>query len=203
MIEQGEARRSESRDLARELAADRAAGAGDEDALACDQLAHGCGIEHLARPAEEILRHNPVDTVVLSNDVSEGPDFDALARRGYRIYTIYHVDVVAYIADIYLRGWISPEATVRWYPRLAGLLPDIAKLIWEKQAASVRGSRGLVMPSQGMRETMLPAGNISPQDLDLLYISDDPEEICKLVSAAYHASFHTEDDDPDREKSIR
>lgn len=109
----------------------------------------------------EILRHNPVETVVLSNDVSEGPDFEALAQRDYRIYTIYHVDVVAYIADIYLRGWICPETTVRWYPRLAALLsnvallPDIARLIWEKQAASVRHSRGLVMPSAGMRETML------------------------------------------------
>jgi uncharacterized protein (TIGR00730 family) len=56
---------------------------------------------------------------------------------------------------------------------------------------------------QWMRETMLPAGNISPQDLDLLYISDDPEEICKLVNAAYHSGYHMEDDDSDREKSIR
>jgi uncharacterized protein (TIGR00730 family) len=56
---------------------------------------------------------------------------------------------------------------------------------------------------QWMRETMLPAGNISPQDLDLLYISDDPEEICKLVSAAYRAGYHMDDDDPKREKSIR
>jgi glycosyltransferase involved in cell wall biosynthesis len=117
------------------------------------------GFERAA--TKEILRHNPAETVVLSNDVSEGPDFGALTQRGYRIYTIYHVDVVAYIADIYLRGWISPETTVRWYPLLAKLLrdvaflPDIAKLIWEKQAASVRHSRGLVMPSPGMRETMV------------------------------------------------
>jgi uncharacterized protein (TIGR00730 family) len=54
-----------------------------------------------------------------------------------------------------------------------------------------------------MRETMLSSGNISPQDLDLLYISDDPEEICRLVSAAYHASYHMDGDDPNREKSIR
>ena len=55
---------------------------------------------------EEILRHDPSTTVVLSNDVSEGPGFAALAGRGYRIYTIYHVDVVAYVAAIYLRGWL-------------------------------------------------------------------------------------------------
>jgi glycosyltransferase involved in cell wall biosynthesis len=103
----------------------------------------------------EILRHDPDTTVVLSNDVAEGPDFATLARRGFHIYTIYHVDVVAYVADIYGRGWIRPETTVRWYPRLRHFLPDITKLIWEKQAASVRYSQGLVVPSEGMREVLL------------------------------------------------
>src|SRR5262249_12230161 len=86
---------------------------------------------------------------------SEGPDFEGLARRGYRVFTIYHVDVVAYIAAIYLRGWIQPETTVRWYPRLRGMLPEIARLIWEKQQSSVRCSRGLIVPSEGMREVLL------------------------------------------------
>ncbi len=104
---------------------------------------------------EEILRHDPATTVVLSNDVSEGPGFAALAERGFPVYTIYHVDVVAYVAEMYGRGWIRPETTVRWYPRLRYLLPDITKLIWEKQAASVRYSRGLIVPSTGMREIML------------------------------------------------
>lgn len=104
---------------------------------------------------QEILRHDPATTVVLSNDVSEGPDFEELARRGFRIFTIYHVDVVAYVAEMYGRGWIRPETTVRWYPRVRRLLPDITKLIWEKQAASVHHSKGLIVPSPGMREVML------------------------------------------------
>jgi glycosyltransferase involved in cell wall biosynthesis len=103
----------------------------------------------------EILRHDPAQTVVLANDVSEGPDFLALAARGYRIYTIYHVDVVAYVAAIYGRGLIAPETTVRWYPRLRWCLPEMAALIWEKQEASVRHSRGLIVPSAGMREVLL------------------------------------------------
>ena len=118
------------------------------------EYARFCGAFERAA-TEEILRHDPAETVVLSNDVSEGPDFEALARRGYRIYTIYHVDVVAYIAAIYLRGWIRPETTVRWYPRLRSLMPSLAKLIWEKQEASVRYSRGLIVPSAPMRETLL------------------------------------------------
>lgn len=104
---------------------------------------------------EEILRHDPAATVVLSNDVSEGPDFAALAERGFPIVTIYHVDVVAYVAEMYGRGWIKPETTVRWYPRLRRVLPEITKLIWEKQGASVRYSRALIVPSAGMREVML------------------------------------------------
>ncbi len=115
---------------------------------------------------DEILRHDPAETIVLSNDVSEGPDFTALAKRGFRVFTIYHVDVVAYVAEIYGRGMVRPETLVRWYPKVAKILPDIARLIWEKQAASVRESRGLIVPSEGMREVLLrcypdcPAGRI-------------------------------------------
>jgi glycosyltransferase involved in cell wall biosynthesis len=104
---------------------------------------------------EEVLRHNPSDTVVLANDISEGPDFEKLAARGYRVYTIYHVDVVGYVSAMYCRGWIRPETTVRWYPRVRALLPEMAKLVWAKQEASVRYSQGLILPSEGMREVLL------------------------------------------------
>jgi glycosyltransferase involved in cell wall biosynthesis len=103
----------------------------------------------------EILRHDPAETVVLANDISEGPDFAELDAHGYRVYSIYHVDVVAYVAAIYGRGLIAPETTVRWYPRLRWCLPEMAKLVWEKQAASVRHSRGLIVPSEGMRDVLL------------------------------------------------
>jgi len=116
---------------------------------------------------EEILRHDPASTVVLSNDISEGPDFAAVSRAGFRVFTIYHVDVVAYVSAIYLRGWIEPETTVRWYPRLRRLLPRIARLIWEKQQASVIYSRGLIVPSEGMRDTL--AGGY-PQSKEKIHV---------------------------------
>jgi glycosyltransferase involved in cell wall biosynthesis len=103
----------------------------------------------------EILRHDPAQTVVLANDISEGPNFAELGARGYRVYSIYHVDVVAYVAAIYGRGAIAPETTVRWYRRLRRCLPEMAKLVWEKQESSVRHSRGLIVPSEGMREVLL------------------------------------------------
>jgi glycosyltransferase involved in cell wall biosynthesis len=104
---------------------------------------------------EEILRHDPGSVIVLSNDVSEGPDFERLGRVGFRIFTIYHVDVVAYVASIYFRGLFRPETTARWYRKAGRFLPPITKLIWEKQEASVRWSRGLVVPSPGMKEVLL------------------------------------------------
>jgi uncharacterized protein (TIGR00730 family) len=54
---------------------------------------------------------------------------------------------------------------------------------------------------QWMRDVMVPRNTVSPQDLNLLRICDDPEEICKLVCAGYHASFNVSD--PNREQSIR
>jgi len=103
----------------------------------------------------EILRHDPATTRVLVNDVSEGPDFARLAARGFPIFTIYHVDVVAYVASIYFRGLIRPETTARWYRRIGAILPDMAKLVWAKQEASVLHSRGLIVPSEGMRDVLL------------------------------------------------
>jgi glycosyltransferase involved in cell wall biosynthesis len=144
---------------------------------------------------EEILKHDPANTVVLSNDVSEGPDFDRLAARGYRILTIYHVDVVAYIAAIYLRGWISPETTVRWYSRLRLLLPDVAKLIWEKQAASVHRSQGLIMPSEGMREVMLRCYPSCPASkIHILPWGTWGGDSCGADAAALREEFSIPDD---------
>ena len=61
-----------------------------------------------------ILSEDPARCVVLSNDISEGPDFELLARHGYRIFTIWHVDVLAFVARMYMRGWVRPEQAARW-----------------------------------------------------------------------------------------
>ncbi len=104
---------------------------------------------------EEILRNDPADTVVLANDISEGPDFRALAARGFRVFTIFHVDVVDYVTSLYFRGWVKPETTVRWYRRLRRVLPSMADLVWAKQAAAVDTSAGLIVPSPRMRDVIL------------------------------------------------
>jgi len=103
---------------------------------------------------ERVLSYDPADTVVLVNDVSEGPDFQRIAARGFRIFTIYHVDVVAYVADIYARGWVKPETMVRWYDRLAALTPSMARLVFEKQLQTVLFSEKIVVPSLQMRSVI-------------------------------------------------
>jgi uncharacterized protein (TIGR00730 family) len=36
-----------------------------------------------------------------------------------------------------------------------------------------------------MKKTVLAAGNISPEDLDLMHIVDDPEEVCAIINKRY------------------
>lgn len=106
-----------------------------------------------------VLRHDPADTAVLVNDISEGPDFARLAAAGYHIVTLYHVDVVAYIAAIYLRGWLSAPALARAWecirPAAARAAPHILRLIFEQQRDSLLYSARVVVPSSGMRDVLL------------------------------------------------
>jgi len=122
----------------------------------------------------EILRRDPQETVVLSNDISEGPDFDKLYQAGFRVFTVYHVDVVAYVAAIYGRGLIAPATLVRWHDRLAASflgrwLPPILRLVFQKQRESVDYSHGLIVPSPGMKEELLRCyATLSPERVHVL-----------------------------------
>ncbi|MFZ5926029.1 MAG: glycosyltransferase family 4 protein [Acidobacteriota bacterium] len=113
-----------------------------------------------AAAARRILEHDPRTAAVLVNDISEAPDFAAVARAGFRIVTIYHVDVVAYIANIYLRGLVAPRrlaAAWRALERLgvAQAAPLILRLIFQRQAESLRYSAAVAVPSSGMKRTLL------------------------------------------------
>jgi glycosyltransferase involved in cell wall biosynthesis len=117
----------------------------------------------------EALKHDPARTAILVNDISEGPDFERLARTGFRIVTIYHVDVVAYIASIYLRGWVRPETLTRWWERLrrgvpGRVAPTILRLIFEQQRASLLWSERVIVPSSDMKSIMLRCYPETPPD---------------------------------------
>ena len=115
--------------------------------------------EFLAARAREC---DPRRVCVLHNDIAEAGDFSAISRLGYRQVAIFHVDVVDYAARIYGRGLVSaPRLAAFWRglerARLARLLPDVARLIFQKQEACARHCDLLVVPSQGMREVLLSA----------------------------------------------
>jgi glycosyltransferase involved in cell wall biosynthesis len=136
----------------------------------------------------EILKHDPQQCVVLCNDISEGPNFSTLSERGYRVVTIFHVDVVEYFTRFYLRGWIRPETAARfqWF----SVMPDVLKLVFEKQYQCVRHSARIVVPSSPMRNVILrcypwcasekivvvPWGNIASHTANAPHPLDVPED---------------------------
>ncbi len=101
----------------------------------------------------------PGRTCVIVNDISEGPTLSRLAAAGFPIVSLWHVDVVDYFNRLYLSGALRVESLTRSYERLfrlgaAGLLPDLLKLVFEKQRQTVVHSDRLIFPSQAMARTI-------------------------------------------------
>lgn len=110
--------------------------------------------------------------VVVVNDISEGPDLAALAACGWPIVSIWHVDVVDYFNKMYFRGLVAPERVTKAFERLrpwAGwAVPDVLKLVFEKQRQAVKHSGRLVLPSRAMADTLrrcYPKGLSEPSGL--------------------------------------
>ncbi len=104
-------------------------------------------------------RCDPANTCVLVNDIAEGPTLAPIAAAGYPVVSLWHVDVVDYFNKLYLRNFIRPERLTRLYERsrrLGGrwLIPDMLRLIFEKQSDTVRYSRRMVIPSRTMAGTI-------------------------------------------------
>ncbi len=115
-----------------------------------------------------ILSEDPSQCTVLVNDISEAPDFARLGSAGFRIVTIYHVDVVDYIAAIYCKGRVSAATLARAWelvrPAAAGLAPPMLKLIFERQRDSLIHSHRVVVPSSRMKTVLLHAYPNTPED---------------------------------------
>lgn len=102
---------------------------------------------------------DPSQICVLHNDIAEAGDFAEIASLGYRQAAIFHVDVVDYIAQIYLRGRLSARSLARAFraldrARVAPVLPDVAELAFGKQEACARHCDLMVVPSQRMAESL-------------------------------------------------
>jgi glycosyltransferase involved in cell wall biosynthesis len=101
----------------------------------------------------------PSETAIVVNDISEGPTLDRLARAGYRVLSIWHVDVVDYFNKLYLRRFLAPERLTRLHEKLraAGvewILPDVLNLVFDKQRETVVHSTRIIVPSTAMIDTI-------------------------------------------------
>ncbi|MBI4387088.1 MAG: glycosyltransferase, partial [Elusimicrobia bacterium] len=99
------------------------------------------------------------DTVVVLNDISEGPDAARIAQLGYPILSIWHVDVVDFFNKMYLRDVLEPHRLTRafdWLGRIGmnWAVPDLLRLVFEKQHRTVQYSRLMAVPSRRMSETI-------------------------------------------------
>lgn len=140
----------------------RGGGKRDPSALSVREYARFC--VEFSRGATEYLeglarRWDPTRTCIVHHDVAEAPDFARLKALGYRQVGIFHVDVVDYVARIYLRDLVPAPALARAHralarARLDRLLPLVARLVLAKQEECVRHCDLLVVPSHPMADVL-------------------------------------------------
>ena len=99
----------------------------------------------------------PEETAVVVNDISEGPDLERIKGAGYRVVSIWHVDVVDYFCKLYLRNILRPERLTALYEslhrrKLSDIVPDVLRLVFSKQRETVAHSDVMVLPSRAMIE---------------------------------------------------
>lgn len=93
---------------------------------------------------------NTKPDIVLSHDISEGPNIALLKRAGIPVVTISHVDVVDIFNKLYLGGLLPTRWLTSFY-RLsrASYWPQILKLVFEKQEQVMGLGLLNVVPSEG------------------------------------------------------
>lgn len=99
---------------------------------------------------DALLRERP--DAVLVHDLSEGPDFGTLRRRRIPCVPILHVDVADFFCRMYLRQAVAPERAEAAMARLRPwpVVPDLLRLVFDKQADAAAYCPALVVPSRGM-----------------------------------------------------
>lgn len=95
--------------------------------------------------------------IAITHDISEGPNFKQLNKHNIPCIPIFHVDVVDFFCRMYLREYCTPKKCVNMWEkiRLLPIVPDILRLVFDKQADAVRYCPKLIVPSQGMKKILL------------------------------------------------
>ncbi|MCR4783219.1 MAG: glycosyltransferase family 4 protein [bacterium] len=105
--------------------------------------------------------------VVLTHDISEGPNFKVLKANHIPCIPIFHVDVVDFFCRMYLGGRWSPKKCEHFWAKLRPypIVPDILRLVFDKQADAVRTCPKLIVPSEGMKQVLLDTYGDKIKDL--------------------------------------
>lgn len=117
-------------------------------------LAYASFCEDFGQATTELALQLEPD-IVLTHDVSEGPDVARLAQAGIRVATIFHVDVVDIFHRLYLAGVIAPPRLTEFYRRLRSWpWPSLLKLVFEKQERVLSHGHLQIVPSPGAAELL-------------------------------------------------
>ena len=100
---------------------------------------------------------DPAGAVVIANDISEGPPFARLHARGFRQIALFHVVVADFVAQRHLRI-PAPRAAALWRTAerlgLAALAPEMAGLVWRKEADAARLADACIVPSSALADAL-------------------------------------------------
>ena len=120
------------------------------------ELAYAGLCRQFERACTAWIEHQTDVSVVIAHDISEGPDFARLATGCIPVMTLVHVDVVEYFTKMYMRGWVSPEGAARFFARLRPwpVVPDVLRLVFDKQHDAYHHSACVVLPSASMGDVV-------------------------------------------------
>ncbi|MBQ7501164.1 glycosyltransferase family 4 protein [bacterium] len=91
--------------------------------------------------------------IVLTHDISEGPDFRALQAARIPCVPIFHVDVNDFFCRMYLKNYLTAKQGEHWFAKVRHLpiVPDLLRLVFDKQFYAVKTCPKLIVPSAGMK----------------------------------------------------
>ncbi|MGM9998875.1 MAG: glycosyltransferase family 4 protein [Candidatus Bruticola sp.] len=104
---------------------------------------------------DKILELKP--DVVMTHDISEGPNFQLLNEHHIPCIPIFHVDVVDFFCRMYLHEYWTTQQCVSVWSKIRNLpfIPNILRLVFDKQANAVKFCPKMIVPSQDMKQILI------------------------------------------------
>ncbi|MCR5661884.1 MAG: glycosyltransferase family 4 protein [bacterium] len=127
---------------------------------------------------ELIIKERP--DAVLTHDIAEAPGFAELARFGIPCVPIFHVDVADFFCRMYLKEMVSPALAEHFMKKFRScpFIPDVLRLVFDKQAESASYCPRLIVPSHGMADVLAKTYPSLDKDRIAVIPWGAPEQTC-------------------------